>query len=280
MGRNDACVTLLDGERIAKLGQGTWEMGERRAARDAEIAALREGIELGMTVVDTAEMYGDGATETLLGAALAGLREKVFLVSKVYPHHASRRGVVASCNASLERLKTDRLDLYLLHWPGTIPLEETIEGFESLRRAGKIRHWGVSNFDVDEMDALFAAGGTACATNQILYNVARRGPEFDLLPWMRARNMPAMAYSPIDHMRLPRGSVLDDIAQARGVSSISVALAWVLEQPGVCAIPKAGSVEHVRENRRALDIRLTDAERSMIGAQFKSPGSKRALEML
>lgn len=280
MGRNDACVTLPDGERIAKLGQGTWEMGERRAARDAEIAALREGIELGMTVVDTAEMYGDGATETLLGAALAGLREKVFLVSKVYPHHASRRGVVASCNASLERLKTDRLDLYLLHWPGTIPLEETVEGFESLRRAGKIRHWGVSNFDVDEMDALFAAGGTACATNQILYNVARRGPEFDLLPWMRARNMPAMAYSPIDHMRLPRGSVLDDIAQARGVSSISVALAWVLEQPGVCAIPKAGSVEHVRENRRALDIRLTDAERSMIGAQFKSPGSKRALEML
>ncbi|MGN6805805.1 MAG: aldo/keto reductase [Trinickia sp.] len=280
MERNDAWVTLPDGERIAKLGLGTWEMGERRSAREAEIAALREGIELGMTVVDTAEMYGDGATETLLGAALAGLREKVFLVSKVYPHNASRRGVVASCDASLARLKTDRLDLYLLHWPGAVPLEETVEGFEALRRAGKIRHWGVSNFDVDEMDALFAAGGTACAANQILYNVARRGAEFDLLPWMRARKMPAMAYSPIDHMRLPQGSVLDDIAQARGVSSVSIALAWVLEQPGVCAIPKAGNIEHVRENRRALDIRLTDDERARIDARFKPPRSKRALEML
>jgi diketogulonate reductase-like aldo/keto reductase len=280
MERNDAWVMLPDGERIAKLGLGTWEMGERRSARAAEIAALREGIELGMTVVDTAEMYGDGATEMLLGEALAGLREKVFLVSKVYPHNASRRGVVASCDASLARLKTDRLDLYLLHWPGAIPLEETVEGFESLRRASKIRHWGVSNFDVDEMDALFAAGGTACAANQILYNVARRGPEFDLLPWMRARNMPAMAYSPIDHMRLPQGSVLDDIAQARGVSTVSIALAWVLEQPGVCAIPKAGNIEHVRENRRALDIRLTGDERARIDARFKPPRSKRALEML
>jgi len=280
MERNDAWVTLPDGELLAKLGLGTWEMGERRSAREAEIAALREGIELGMTVVDTAEMYGDGATETLLGAALAGLREKVFLVSKVYPHNASRRSVIASCDASLARLKTDRLDLYLLHWPGAVPLEETVEGFESLRRAGKIRHWGVSNFDVDEMDALFAAGGTACAANQILYNVARRGPEFDLLPWMRARKMPAMAYSPIDHMRLPQGSVLDDIAHARGVSSVGIALAWVLEQPGVCAIPKAGNIEHVRENRRALDIRLTDDERARIDARFKPPRSKRALEML
>jgi diketogulonate reductase-like aldo/keto reductase len=277
---NDAWVTLPDGERIAKLGLGTWEMGERRSAREAEIAALREGIELGMTLVDTAEMYGEGATETLLGEALAGLREKVFLVSKVYPHNASRRGVVASCDASLARLKTDRLDLYLLHWPGAVPLEETVEGFESLRRAGKIRHWGVSNFDVDEMDALVAAGGAACAANQILYNVARRGAEFDLLPWMRARKMPAMAYSPIDHMRLPQGSVLDEIAQARGVSAVSIALAWVLEQPGVCAIPKAGKVEHVRENRGALDIRLTDDERARIDARFKPPRSKRALEML
>lgn len=280
MKRNDAWVTLPDGERIAKLGLGTWEMGERRSSREAEIAALREGVELGMTVVDTAEMYGEGATETLLGEALAGLREKVFLVSKVYPHNASRRGVVASCDASLARLKTDRLDLYLLHWPGAVPLEETVEGFESLRRAGKIRHWGVSNFDVDEMEALVAAGGTACAANQILYNVARRGAEFDLLPWMRARKIPAMAYSPIDHMRLPQGSVLDEIAQARGVSAVSIALAWVLEQPGVCAIPKAGKLEHVRENRRALDIRLTDDERARIDARFKPPRSKRALEML
>jgi diketogulonate reductase-like aldo/keto reductase len=244
------------------------------------MAALRAGIELGMTVIDTAEMYGDGATETLVGEALAGRRDEVFLVSKVYPHNASRRGVAASCEASLNRLKTDRLDLYLLHWPGAIPLEETVEGFEALRRAGKIRHWGVSNFDVDDLDALVAAGGTSCVTNQILYNVARRGPEFDLLPWMSARGMPAMAYSPIDHMRLPKGSVLDEIAQARGETPISIALAWVLAQSGVCAIPKAGSVEHVRENRRALDIVLTDVERAAIDSCFKPPRSKRPLEML
>ncbi|MEX3956876.1 aldo/keto reductase [Trinickia sp. EG282A] len=277
---NDAYVTLPDGERLAKLGQGTWEMGERKALRAAEIAALREGVELGMTVIDTAEMYGDGATETLLGEALAGLRDDVFLVSKVYPHNASRRGVTASCEASLKRLKTDRLDLYLLHWPGSIPLEETVEGFEALRRAGKIRHWGVSNFDVEEMEALFTAAGSACATNQILYNVARRGPEHDLLPWMRARRMPAMAYSPIDHMRLPAHSVLDEIGAARGVTPVCIALAWVLAQPGICAIPKAGSLEHVRENRRALDIVLTDAERSAIDAYFKPPRGKRPLEML
>ncbi len=277
---NDAYVTLPDGERFAKLGQGTWEMGERKALRAAEMSALREGVELGMTVVDTAEMYGEGATETLVGEALAGLRDDVFLVSKVYPHNASRRGVVASCEASLKRLRTDRLDLYLLHWPGSVPLEETVEGFESLRRAGKIRHWGVSNFDVGEMEALFAAGGSACASNQILYNVARRGPEHDLLPWMRARQMPAMAYSPIDHMRLPAHSVLDEIGDARGVTPICIALSWVLAQPGVCAIPKAGTVEHVRENRRALDIVLTDAERSAIDAYFKPPRSKRPLEML
>jgi diketogulonate reductase-like aldo/keto reductase len=277
---NDAYITLPDGERIAKLGQGTWYMGESKATHAAETAALRTGIELGMTVVDTAEMYGDGATETLVGEALAGLRDKVFLVSKVYPHNASRRGVAASCEASLKRLKTDRLDLYLLHWPGSIPLEETVEGFEALRRDGKIRHWGVSNFDIDDMEALFEAGGTACATNQILYNVARRGPEFDLLPWMHAHHMPAMAYSPVDHMRLPKRSVLDEIAAARGVTPISIALAWVLAQPGVCAIPKAGSVEHVRENRRALDIVLTDAERSAIDSYFKPPRTKRPLEML
>ncbi|PTB17154.1 aldo/keto reductase [Trinickia symbiotica] len=277
---NDAYVTLPDGERLAKLGQGTWEMGERKALRAAEIAALREGVELGLTVIDTAEMYGDGATETLLGEALAGLRDDVFLVSKVYPHNASRRGVTASCEASLKRLKTDRLDLYLLHWPGSIPLEETVEGFEALRRAGKIRHWGVSNFDVEEMEALFGAGGSACAANQILYNVARRGPEHDLLPWMRARRMPAMAYSPIDHMRLPAHSVLDEIGAARGVTPVCIALSWVLAQSGICAIPKAGSVEHVRENRRALDIVLTDAERSAIDAYFKPPRGKRPLEML
>ncbi|CAB3719353.1 aldo/keto reductase [Trinickia soli] len=280
MTRDDGFVTLPDGERIARLGQGTWQMGERPEHRNAEIDALRIGIELGMTLIDTAEMYGEGATETLLGEALAGLREQVFLVSKVYPHNASRDGVVASCEASLKRLKTDRLDLYLLHWRGGIPLEETVEAFESLRRDGKIRHWGVSNFDVDDMEELIEAGGQACATNQILYNVARRGCEFDLLPWMKARRMPAMAYSPIDHMRLPKRSVLDEIARARGLSVVQVALAWVLARDEVCAIPKAGSVEHVRANRRSLDVVLTGQELAAIDSAFKPPRRKVSLEML
>ena len=280
MTRNDAFVTLPDGERIARLGQGTWEMGERRERRSAEIDALRAGIDLGMTVIDTAEMYGDGATEALLAEALAGLREQVFLVSKVYPHNAGRRAIVASCEASLERLKTDRLDLYLLHWRGGVPLEETVEGFEALRRDGKIRHWGVSNLDVDDMEELVEAGGTACAANQILYNVARRGPEFDLLPWLRAHRMPAMAYSPIDHMRLPKRSVLDEIARERGLSAVQIALAWVLAQADVCAIPKAGTVEHVRANRQALDVVLSERELSMIDDAFGPPRRKVPLEML
>ncbi|PCE28094.1 aldo/keto reductase [Paraburkholderia acidicola] len=274
-------VALPDGERIPKLGQGTWEMGERQTQRAADIAALRTGIELGMTLIDTAEMYGDGATESLLGEALAGLRDDVFLVSKVYPHNGSRRGVQAACEQSLKRLRTDRLDLYLLHWRGSVPLEETVAGFEALRRAGKIRHWGVSNFDTDDMEELVGiAGGEHCATNQILYNVARRGPEFDLLPWLAGRSMPAMAYSPIDHARLPKRSPLDDIAEARGVSVFQVALAWTLRQPGVFAIPKSGRVEHVRDNRRALDLRLTESECAQIDAHFRPPRSKRPLEML
>jgi len=276
-----ATVSLPDGEHIPKLGQGTWEMGEQPARRAAEIAAIRAGVELGMTLVDTAEMYGDGATESLLGEALGGLRERVFLVSKVYPHNASRRGVQTACEKSLKRLKTDHLDLYLLHWRGSVPLEETVTGFEALRQAGKIRHWGVSNFDTDDMDELMTVpGGDACATNQILYNVARRGPEYDLLPWLAAHDMPAMAYSPVDHARLPKRSALDDIADARGVSVFQVALAWVLQQSGVFAIPKAGSAEHVRDNQRALELRLDAGECAAIDAYFKPPRSKRPLEML
>ncbi|AOI79446.1 aldo/keto reductase [Burkholderia sp. NRF60-BP8] len=276
-----ATVALPNGESIPKLGLGTWEMGERPARRADEIAALREGVELGMTLVDTAEMYGDGATEELVGDALAGLRDDVFLVSKVYPHHASRRGVVAACDASLKRLRTDRLDLYLLHWRGSVPLEETVEGFDALQRAGKIRHWGVSNFDTADMAELVdEAGGGACATNQILYNIARRGPEFDLLPWLADHRIPAMAYSPVDHGRLPKRSPLDEIARLRGVSVMRVALAWVLAQPGVFAIPKASRIEHVRDNRAALDFVLSDDERAQLDAYFRPPRSKRALEML
>jgi diketogulonate reductase-like aldo/keto reductase len=274
-------VALPDGERIPKLGQGTWEMGERTARRREEIAALREGIALGMTLIDTAEMYGDGATELLVGEALEGLRDEVFLVSKVYPHNASRRGVQTACEASLKRLGTDRLDLYLLHWRGGVPLEETVEGFEALVRAGKIRHWGVSNFDTDDLEELFAVpGGEACATNQILYNVARRGPEFELLPWSAEHRMPVMAYSPVDHARLPKRSPLDDIAQAHGVSVYQVAMAWVLRQPGVCAIPKAARLEHVRDNRAALDLVLSAQDYAALDAYFKPPRGKRPLEML
>ncbi|MBR8309174.1 aldo/keto reductase [Burkholderia cenocepacia] len=276
-----ATVVLPNGETIPKLGLGTWEMGERPARRTDEIAALREGIELGMTLVDTAEMYGDGATEELVGDALAGLRDDVFLVSKVYPHHASRRGVVAACDASLKRLRTDRLDLYLLHWRGSVPLAETVEGFDALQRAGKIRHWGVSNFDTADMAELVdEAGGGACATNQILYNIARRGPEFDLLPWLADHRIPAMAYSPVDHGRLPKRSPLDEIARLRDVSVMRVALAWVLAQPGVFAIPKASRIEHVRDNRAALDVVFSDDERAQLDAYFRPPRSKRALEML
>jgi diketogulonate reductase-like aldo/keto reductase len=268
-------------ESIPKLGQGTWEMGERRARRDDEIAALRAGIELGMTVIDTAEMYGDGATERWLGDALAGLRDDVFLVSKVYPHNANRRGVQEACERSLKRLKTDRLDLYLLHWRGSVPLASTVEGFDALLRAGKIRRWGVSNFDVDDMEELFALdGGEQCSTNQILYNVARRGPEFDLLPSLAQRGMPAMAYSPVDHARLPSGSALDAVARSRGVSVFQVALAWVLARENVFAIPKAASVAHVRENYAAAGLRLDDAELAAIDRDFAAPQRKRPLEML
>jgi diketogulonate reductase-like aldo/keto reductase len=192
-------VTLPSGETVPALGQGTWQMAETASRRKQEIEALRLGVELGMTLVDTAEMYGEGASEELVAEALVGERDRLFLVSKVYPHNASRQGVVQACERSLRRLKTDRLDLYLLHWRGSVPLEETVAGFEELRRSGKIRHWGVSNFDVDDMEELLRVpSGENCAANQVLYNVTRRGPEFDLIPWMTEHRMPLMAYSPIE----------------------------------------------------------------------------------
>jgi diketogulonate reductase-like aldo/keto reductase len=274
-------VTLPNGEPIPALGQGTWEMGESPKNRQEEIAALRRGVDLGMTLIDTAEMYGDGKCEELISEALRAWRDKLFLVSKVYPRNGSKSGVQAACERSLRRLRTDRIDLYLLHWRGGEHLEGVIAGFEKLKADGKIRHWGVSNFDTDDMVELFALeGGNACACNQILYNVARRGPEFDLLPWMRERRMPAMAYSPVDHARLPKKSVLDDIAAAHGVSIYQVALAWALRQPEVIAIPKAGSVAHVEDNAGALDLTLSPHEMQQIDSQFKPPKSKRSLEML
>ncbi len=274
-------VTLPNGESIPALGQGTWQMAEKSDRRAQEIEALRLGVELGMTLIDTAEMYGEGAAEELVAEALADERERIFLVSKVYPHNASRQGVIQACERSLRRLKTDRLDLYLLHWRGSVPLEETVAGFEELRRSGKIRHWGVSNFDADDMEELLTVpAGENCATNQVLYNVTRRGPEFDLIPWMTARGMPLMAYSPIEQGRLPRGGALQDIARKHEASPFQIALAWLLNRPGVIAIPKASSVQHVRENRKALEIPLTPEDLAAIDAEFPAPKRKRPLEMI
>ncbi|MGH8740502.1 MAG: aldo/keto reductase, partial [Burkholderiales bacterium] len=237
---------------LPRLGQGTWNMGERAGRREDELAALREGIALGMTLIDTAEMYGDGRSESLVAEAIAGMRQKLFLVSKVLPSNASRKGVLRACEASLQRLKTDHVDLYLLHWSGSYPLAETVRGFEDLLAAGKIRAWGVSNLDLSQMHQLATVpGGKACAANQVLYNLSRRGIEFDLLPWCRARNMPVMAYSPVEQGRILGQKSLREIARRAGATPAQVALAWVLRQEGVVAIPKAASVAHVRENHKA-----------------------------
>jgi diketogulonate reductase-like aldo/keto reductase len=274
-------VTLPGGGAVPALGLGTWMMGEDPARRREELAAVRQGLDLGMTLVDTAEMYGEGRTETFLAEALAGRRDEVFLVSKVYPHNASRRGAVQACERSLRRLGTDRLDLYLLHWRGAEPLAETVAGFEDLLAAGKIRHWGVSNLDAGDMEELAGVpGGEACAVDQVLYNLTRRGPEFDLLPWLERRRVPLMAYSPIEQGRIPDGGALAGIARERGVTRWQAALAWVLGRPGTIAIPKAARAEHVRQNRAALDLLLTGAERARLDAQFVPPRCRRSLEML
>ena len=274
-------VVLPGGEKVPALGIGTWMMGERAAARKEEAESVRLGIELGLTLVDTAEMYGDGACETFLGEALAGLREKVFLVSKVYPQNASRAGVVAACERSLKRLKTDRLDLYLLHWRGGVPLEETIIGFEHLKTQGKIRHWGVSNLDTDDMNELYETpGGEGCAVNQVLYNLTRRGPEWDLLPWLEEHEMPLMAYSPIEQGRISITGVLAEIAAKHGARPFQVALAWALRLSGNIVIPKASRPEHMRENAGARDIRLDGEDLAALDAAFPPPTRKRALEML
>jgi diketogulonate reductase-like aldo/keto reductase len=273
-------VALPDGETVPALGQGTWMMGERHDRRDAEIAALRAGVALGMTLIDTAEMYGDGASETLIGEALGDVRDELFLVSKAYPQNASRKRLGAACEASLKRLKTDRLDLYLLHWRGSVPLGETVEAMEALKAAGKIRHWGVSNLDTADMEDLVAAGGQACATDQILYNLTRRGPEHDLLPWLRQRGMPAMAYSPVEQGRLLADATLVRIAGSIGATAAQVALAWALRREDVIVIPKAGTVAHVEENHGAVDITLSADELAALDAAFPPPTGRRPLEML
>jgi diketogulonate reductase-like aldo/keto reductase len=265
---------------VPLIGQGTWRMGESAARRAAETQALRTGIELGLTVIDTAEMYGDGATESFLGEALAGVREQVALVSKVYPQNAGGARLQRACEASLRRLRTDRLELYLLHWRGSTPLSETVDGMEALKRAGKIRAWGVSNLDLADMDSLAAAGGDACATDQILYNVTRRGPEFDLIPRLAARGMPVTAYSPVEQGRLPRGGALQEVGARHGATPHQVALAWAIRSATVLAIPKAGDPAHVRQNRAALDLELAAEDLAALDAEFPPPTRPARLEML
>ena len=265
---------------VPLVGQGTWRMGEAPASQRRETDALRLGVELGLTVIDTAEMYGDGATESFLGEALTGLRDEVVLVSKAYPKNAGRGRLERACEGSLRRLRTDRLDLYLLHWRGSVPLAETVEGMEALRAAGKIGAWGVSNLDLADMDELAAAGGRSCATDQILYSVSRRGPEFDLLPALAGRGVSVMAYSPVDQGRLRTGGVLKVVAERHGATAYQVALAWVLRRPGVIAIPKAADASHVRENRAAADLELTTDDLADIDAEFPPPARRTRLEML
>ncbi|MDI4662832.1 aldo/keto reductase [Xanthobacter autotrophicus] len=274
-------VTLPNGETVPALGQGTWYMGEGASARKGEVAALRAGLDLGLTLLDTAEMYADGGAEEVVGEAMAGRRGEVFLVSKVYPHNASRAGVEAACERSLRRLKTDVIDLYLLHWRGSHPFAETIAGFEALKAAGKIRMWGVSNLDTDDMEDLLAApGGRACATNQVLYNPSRRGPEFDLLPFLAEAGIPAMAYSPIEQARLPRGGALGAVARKHGVDPFQVALAWVMRRGDVIAIPKASRIAHVEMNAAARDLALDADDLAAIDRAFPAPRRKVGLEML
>jgi diketogulonate reductase-like aldo/keto reductase len=274
-------IKLPSGETVPLLGQGTWGMAEDPRRRQDEIAALRLGLDLGLTLIDTAEMYASGGAEELVAEAIAGRREEVFLVSKVLPNHATRRGTIAACERSLQRLKTDRIDLYLLHWREDLPLDETLEAFAELIRAGKIRYWGVSNFDVSDMEDLVALpGGSAVATNQVLYNLTRRGIEYDLLPWCRARDLPLMAYSPIEQGRMLTHPVLQNVAARHGATPAQVGLAWLLRQENLIVIPKAGRPAHVRENRAALDLRLTEQDLAELDRAFPAPTEKRPLEML
>ncbi len=274
-------VKLPSGEAVPQLGQGTWHMGESARKREAEIAALRLGLDLGLTLIDTAEMYSDGVAEGIVAEAIHGRRDECFIVTKVLPENSTRAGTIAACERSLKRLKTDRIDLYLLHWRGRPKLEETLSAFEALIAAGTIRYWGVSNFDVEDMAELLALpGGTQCATNQVLYNLRRRGIEAGLLPWCRDRGIPIMAYSPIEQGRLLHDRSLTAVAIRHRATPAQIALAWVLRQPDMMVIPKASSEAHVRENRAAFDIKLTEQDLGELNRAFPPPKGPRPLELL
>jgi diketogulonate reductase-like aldo/keto reductase len=274
-------VALPSGERVPAFGMGTWYMGEDPARRADEIATLQLGLDLGSTLIDTAEMYGDGRAEEVVAAAIEGRRDSVFLVSKVYPHNATRRGAVAACERSLKRLSTDRLDLYLLHWRGSVPLAETMEAFAALRAAGKIRHYGVSNLDRNDLKELWALpGGSEIQTDQVLYNLTRRGVEWELLPWLRERHIPIMAYSPIEQARLLRNQKLAAFARRHGMAPAQAALAWLLKDDDVIVIPKSAHPDRLRENLGAVEIRLSPEQLRELDGLFAPPSRATPLEML
>jgi len=283
---SDNTVMFEHGLALPAIGQGTWYMGENAGQRQKEIAALRAGIDAGLTLIDTAEMYADGGAEEVVGEALQGRREQVFLVSKVYPWNAGGQKAVAACDASLRRLKTDYLDLYLLHWRGNYSLAETVEAMETLIRQGKIRRWGVSNLDYDDMHELYGVtGGKACATNQVLYHLGSRGIEFDLLPWCQQQQIPVMAYCPLAQAGRLRDDLFNsravqDVAHAHQATPAQVLLAWAIRQPGVMAIPKASSVDHVKENAAALALQLSDEAIALLEQAFPAPGRKTPLDVV
>lgn len=273
-------IKFADGTVVPSLGQGTWYMGEDESRRTDEVRALQHGIELGMTVIDTAEMYADGGAEIVTGEALAGRRDKVFLISKVLPSNASLRGTIEACERSLRRLRTDHIDLYLLHWRGRYSLEETVEAMHRLQQDGKIGMWGVSNFDVDDMEELYQTGCTDCATNEVLYNLSRRGVEYDLLPWSQKASMPVIAYSPIEQGRILNNPTLANIAHRHGKTPAQIALAWVLSHKGVMPIPKASNIKHVEQNAESLRIELTHDDMALLERAFPAPKTKIPLEMI
>lgn len=275
------------GPALPALGLGTWRIGESRARRPLEVKAVRSALEMGWRLVDTAEMYGEGGSEEVIGQALAeaqrgGLqREELFLVSKVYPHNASRKGTVAACERSLRRLGVDRLDLYLLHWRGSVPLAETVQALQALVAAGRIARWGVSNFDVDDMQELWSVpGGDTCAANQVYYSITERGPAHSLLPWLRAHGVALMAYSPLDQGALAEDAALQALAERQGCTTAQLALAWLLAQPGVNALPKAVGEAHLRENLAAAEIVLTDEVKAGLAQRYPAPARKPPLAMI
>jgi diketogulonate reductase-like aldo/keto reductase len=274
-------VPLPSGERVPAFGLGTWQIGDDPKTRAEEIAMLRLGLDLGATLIDTAEMYGEGRSEKLIAEAIRGRRDEVFLVTKVYPHNAAREDCIAACERSLKRLNTDRIDLYLLHWRGQVPLQDTIAAFLALQRAGKIRHFGISNFDLSAMQELWSvAGAGEVSSNQLLYNLARRGIEWDLVPWLRERHIPVMAYSPIEQGKLLRQAKLVEFAQRHDMTPAQAALGWLLSHEDVIVIPKTGSRERLKENLAALDKPLTPAQLRELEKLFPAPKRARPLDML